>query len=173
MLLFICFRFLGYRKNFSTYHSFLRKIEKTAMYYAHLSPNLAVWLTLIGSNYPSMVPKMFEVLRFFGILLLKQRAIMKPFCLYLTLSTLGRNFNRRQIGDIFSYFSPRKQDLEHWRQFAWNVGSFFCGKSKNGDNLHEISISTFWRKQQQQQQQQQQNDFNMSSIENFTQNARR
>ena len=45
----------------------LQKIEKTAIYYSHLFPNLALWLILSGSNYPylekiSMVLKMLESL---------------------------------------------------------------------------------------------------------------
>ena len=45
-----------------------RRSKKTFLYYSHLSPNLALWLTLSGSNYLcveqiSMVPKMFEPLK--------------------------------------------------------------------------------------------------------------
>ena len=45
------------------------KIEKTLLNYCHLLLDLAPWLTLSGSNYPylkqvSMVPKMFEPLKF-------------------------------------------------------------------------------------------------------------
>ena len=45
------------------------KLEKTILNYPHLPPDLALWLTLSGSNYPcleqiSMVPKMFEPLKF-------------------------------------------------------------------------------------------------------------
>ena len=44
-------------------------MEKTLLNYPHLPPDLALWLTLSGSNYPCleqlyMVPKMFEPLRF-------------------------------------------------------------------------------------------------------------
>ena len=47
----------------------LLKIENTSINYRHLLPDLAPWLNLIGSNYPSleqisMVPKMFEPLKF-------------------------------------------------------------------------------------------------------------
>ena len=45
------------------------KIEKISLSYRYLLPDLVVWLNLIGSNYPSleqisMVPKMFEPLKF-------------------------------------------------------------------------------------------------------------
>ena len=45
------------------------KIEKISLNYRYLLPELVPWLTLSGSNYPcleriSMVPKMFEPLRF-------------------------------------------------------------------------------------------------------------
>ena len=44
-------------------------MEKTFLDYFHLPSDLALWLTLSGSNYPcleqiSMVPKMFEPLKF-------------------------------------------------------------------------------------------------------------
>ena len=45
------------------------KIEKISLNYRYLFPELVPWVTLSGSNYPcleriSMVPKMFEPLRF-------------------------------------------------------------------------------------------------------------
>ena len=47
----------------------LLKIENISINYRHMLPDLAPWLNLIGSNYPSleqisMVPKMFEPLKF-------------------------------------------------------------------------------------------------------------
>ena len=44
-------------------------MEKISLRYHYLLPDLEPWLTLSGSNYPcleqfSMVPKMFEPLRF-------------------------------------------------------------------------------------------------------------
>ena len=47
----------------------LKKIKKISLNYRYLLPELVPWLTLSGSNYPcleqiSMVPKMFEPLRF-------------------------------------------------------------------------------------------------------------
>ena len=51
----------------------LQKMEKTFLNYFHLPSDLALWLTLSGSNYPcleqiSMVPKMFELVKFDCIL---------------------------------------------------------------------------------------------------------
>ena len=42
---------------------------QSSIYYSHLSPNLVLWLTLSGSNYPCLeqiyvVPRMFELMRF-------------------------------------------------------------------------------------------------------------
>ena len=50
-------------------------IEKTPISYSHLSPNVALWLTLSGSNYQCLeqvyiVPKMFELLRFDCIIII-------------------------------------------------------------------------------------------------------
>ena len=44
-------------------------IEKTSLNYIHLPPNLALWVTLSGSNYPCleqiyMLQEIFELLRF-------------------------------------------------------------------------------------------------------------
>ena len=56
--------------NKHTQHSIiLFKIENISINYRHLLPDLAPWLNLIGSNYPSpekisIVPKMFEPLKF-------------------------------------------------------------------------------------------------------------
>ena len=58
-----------------TQHSIiLLKIENIFINYRHLLPDLAPLLNLIGSNYPSleqisMVPKMFEPLKFDCILI--------------------------------------------------------------------------------------------------------
>ena len=63
----------------------------------------------------------------------------------LTLSTLGKNFSRRHF-KYFSYF-PRKQVLTfhanclHWRQFAWNVKSFFMRKIRK---YHQFVICCFF-----------------------------
>ena len=51
-----------------TQHTIILEIEKTSIYYSHMPPNLALWLTLSGSTYPylekiSVNPKMFEPLR--------------------------------------------------------------------------------------------------------------
>ena len=56
--------------NVYTQHTIIvLKIEKISLNYRYLLPELVPWLTLSGSNYPcleriSMVPKMFEPLRF-------------------------------------------------------------------------------------------------------------
>ena len=47
----------------------LLQIERTSLNYPHLPPDVALWLSLSGSNYPrleqiSMVPKMFEPFQF-------------------------------------------------------------------------------------------------------------
>ena len=58
-----------------TQHTIIvQKIEKMSLNYRYLLPELVSWLTLSGSNYPclkriSMVPKMFEPLKFNCILL--------------------------------------------------------------------------------------------------------
>ena len=51
------------------YTVILQKSENTSLNYRYLLPDLALWLTLSGSSYPyleqiSMVPKMFEPLKF-------------------------------------------------------------------------------------------------------------
>ena len=56
------------------------KIEKSSLNYSHLLPDLATWLILSSSNYSclkhfSMVPKMFEPLRFDCIFVLKFESI--------------------------------------------------------------------------------------------------
>ena len=56
--------------NVYTQHTIiLLKIENTSLNCRYLFPELVLWLTLSGSNYPclersSMVPKMFEPLKF-------------------------------------------------------------------------------------------------------------
>ena len=64
-----CVYSLGDSKAYTQHTISLLKIEKNARNYRHLLPDLAPWLNLIGSNYPSleqisMVPKMFESLKF-------------------------------------------------------------------------------------------------------------
>ena len=56
----------------ATIYHYCIEDRKTSLMYRHLLPDLAAWLTLIGSNYPcveqvSMFPKMFEPLKFDNI----------------------------------------------------------------------------------------------------------
>ena len=57
------------RGEYTQHTIILLKIENISINYRHLLPGLAPWLSLVGSNYPSleqisMVPKMFEPLKF-------------------------------------------------------------------------------------------------------------
>ena len=59
----------GDSNEYTQHTIFVLKIEKISQNYRYLLPDLVPWLTLSGSNYPclewiSMVPKMFEPLRF-------------------------------------------------------------------------------------------------------------
>ena len=59
----------GDSNEYTQYTIILLKIENISINYRHLLPDLAPWLNLTGSNYPSleqisMVQKMFESLKF-------------------------------------------------------------------------------------------------------------
>ena len=63
----------GDHNEYTQHTIILQKMEKTFLDYFHLPSDLALWLTLSGSSYPcleqiSMVPKMFEPLKFDCIL---------------------------------------------------------------------------------------------------------
>ena len=59
----------GNSNEYTQHTIILLKIENISINYRHLLPDLALWLNLIGSNYPSLqqisvVPKMFKPLKF-------------------------------------------------------------------------------------------------------------
>ena len=80
-------------------------MEKLFLDYFHLPSDLALWLTLSGSNYPyleqiSMVPKMFEPLKFDCTsydLIIAERTIYSPphITLGFSMSILQRNLCKR------------------------------------------------------------------------------
>ena len=116
-------------------------------------------------------------------------SLLNNMVVCLTLNTLGKIFSRRHIKIVFLIF-PRKEDLTfhanclHQRQFAWNVKTYFLGKIRKNISICHLlktgfNISCklspmeticmkcqilFCRKNKK-------NYFNMSSTENFTQNA--
>ena len=82
-----------------TQHSIIvLKIEKISLDYCYLLSELVPWLTLSGSNYPcleriSMVPKMFEPLRFDCIVMYRRT----PVSVYLSWQLLTQFLCGRSI----------------------------------------------------------------------------
>ena len=65
----VCYLLRSDSNEYMQHTIILLKIENISINYCHLLPDLVLWLNLIGSNYSSleqisMVPKMFEPLKF-------------------------------------------------------------------------------------------------------------
>ena len=107
------------------------KIEKISLNYRYLFPELVPWLTLSGSNYPclkwiSMVPKMFEPLRFDYIYVHVRVISLEDICIPLnTYHAMGR-CSRRQIDGFFLFFPGNR--IWHFMQFVLNIKSYFLWK---------------------------------------------
>ena len=61
----------------------------------------------------------------------------KYTCILLKLSMLGKNFNRQQTDDIFSYFSQK---------IGFGISCKLSPEISSGDNLHEMPKPIFWEK---------------------------
>ena len=107
----------GDSNEYTQHTTIVKEIKKKSLNYRYLLPDLAPWLTHSGSNYPcleqfSMVPKMFEPLKFDCTMLIKIIFQIKPMRRWKWNYIQMVHYENTPIQIYWKFYSPKNENFQ-------------------------------------------------------------